>query len=84
MRPAPPSEFPKPSVYFQLPKVAGSWIGLAKAVGVGSLVHFSMTVGTKCYQVFPRVLAELAARFEMMDLQIFRATTGLAAPAITP
>jgi hypothetical protein len=43
----------------------------------------SVTVGTNRHQVFLGVLAELAARFEMMDLQIFRTATGLAAPAIT-
>jgi hypothetical protein len=45
-------------------------------------MHRSVAVGTKCHEVFFPVLAELAARFEMMDLQIFRSTTGLAAPAI--
>jgi len=46
-------------------------------------MRFSVTVDTKRHEVFFRVLAELAARFEMMDLQIFRATARLAAPTIT-
>ena len=46
-------------------------------------MHSSVAARAKRHEVFFGVLAELAARFEMLDLQMFRATTGLAALAIT-
>jgi hypothetical protein len=42
----------------------------------------SVATGAKRDQVLFGVSAELAARFEMMDLQIFGPSTGLAAPAV--
>jgi hypothetical protein len=54
------------------------------AVGIPFPVHSSVTGGAKCHEIFFRILAELAARFDMMHLQILGASAGLAAPAITP
>ena len=42
--------------------------GILASVGILPPMHRSVTVGTECHQVFIRVLAELAARFAMMDL----------------
>jgi hypothetical protein len=47
-------------------------------------MHRSVAVGTKGHEVFFRVSAELAARFDMTYVQTFRASAGLAPPAIPP
>jgi len=53
------------------------------SVGIPSPMHCLVTMGAKSDEILFCVSTQLAARFEMMDLQVFRASTGLAAPAIT-
>jgi hypothetical protein len=45
-------------------------------------VSFLVAHGTKSYQILDRVIAEAAARLDVMDLEIFRSPTILAAPTV--
>ena len=48
-----------------------------------SSVSFLVTQDTKSYQIFGRVIAEAAPRLDVMDLEAFDLSAGLAAPAVS-
>jgi hypothetical protein len=50
---------------------------------LGTEMNFSMTDTAKGDEIFFHVSSQLAARLDVMDLEIFRTSATLASPAIT-
>lgn len=51
-------------------------------IAIALSVYPSMTIATQSNQILLAVVTKVASRFDVMDLQIFRSSTRLAAPAI--